>query len=176
MKSQDRRLPGCRFRRSCRCRFGAESPSEVQRGFFLPGVYPDGGWFKLSVPATENPRISKEFLEWERRDTGERFSRNICVSFKRARWVFRGRSGARVCAARGNRYSAQLVRRAQGASMGAAKSLLAVVAAKDIRNGKPAFRLRTLDRVTPERKSKCATDLVHAIRAQSCNSPPQPGL
>ena len=34
---------------------------------------PERGWFKLSVPATENPRISKEFLERERRDMGERW-------------------------------------------------------------------------------------------------------
>jgi hypothetical protein len=33
---------------------------------------PDAGWFKLNVPATENPRVSKEFLERQRQDMGDR--------------------------------------------------------------------------------------------------------
>ena len=50
------------------------STPEGRRGFFYRAwMDPDGGWFKLSVPATENPRISKEFLERERRDMGERW-------------------------------------------------------------------------------------------------------
>ena len=49
------------------------STPEGRRGFFYKAWTDPGGWFKLSVPATENQRISKEFLERERRDMGERW-------------------------------------------------------------------------------------------------------
>jgi hypothetical protein len=52
-------------------RFVAMSTPWGRRGFFFERwSSPDPGWLKVEVPATECPRISKEFLDEQRRELG----------------------------------------------------------------------------------------------------------
>jgi hypothetical protein len=50
------------------------STPKGKQGFFF-NTWENGGktWFRVSVPATENPRFSQAFLEEERQTLGERW-------------------------------------------------------------------------------------------------------
>lgn len=53
-----------------------------RRGWFFNEWHGENDWMKVSVPATECPRIPTEFLEEERRSMGEtRFAAEYCCEF-----------------------------------------------------------------------------------------------
>ena len=53
-----------------------------KRGFFHDAWHGDGNWHRVRVPASECPRITKEFLDEELRELGpSRFSEEYELAF-----------------------------------------------------------------------------------------------